>query len=160
MPSLPRDVEPCILDPDPGETIMTNRLLQIAMGGSVVCLLLAVPGDAQTAGGGRIMQWKLEHSQKLLAGLALEDHAALAKHAEQLRILSLDASWQVLQTPEYARQSQQFRRTAATLKEAALQHNLDGATLAYVDLTMRCIDCHRYVRKETTAVSRTDTRDR
>ena len=32
------------------------------------------------------------------------------------------------------------------MTEAARKKNLDGAVLAYVDLTMKCINCHKYVR--------------
>jgi hypothetical protein len=52
----------------------------------------------------------------------------------------------VLQTPEYLQQSQDFRRTADAVTEAAKKKNLDGTALAYVELTMKCINCHKYVR--------------
>ena len=92
------------------------------------------------------MRSKLDHSQKLLEGLTLEDYDDIAKHAQELSLLSLAASWQVLQTPEYAQQSLEFRRAADAVVSAAKKKNLDGAALAYVELTMKCINCHKYVR--------------
>lgn len=92
------------------------------------------------------MQTKLNHSQKLLEGLALEDFDSMAKHAQALSVLSLDAQWQVLQTTEYAHQSLEFRRTADALAAAAKNKNLDGAALAYVEMTMKCVHCHKYLR--------------
>jgi cytochrome c556 len=92
------------------------------------------------------MRSKLEHSQKLLEALAVEDFAGMAKDSQALSLLSLAASWQVLQTPEYAQQSLEFRRSADALTEAARKKNLDGAALAYVQMTMKCVSCHKYVR--------------
>jgi cytochrome c556 len=51
-----------------------------------------------------------------------------------------------LQTPEYSQRSAEFRRAADALTEAARKRNLDGATLAYVDVTTKCVSCHKYVR--------------
>jgi hypothetical protein len=92
------------------------------------------------------MRLKLSESQRILEGLVREDYDAMAKHAQDLRLLSLDASWQVLQTSEYAQQSLEFRRAAEALATAAKNRNLDGAALAYVDVTMKCVNCHKYVR--------------
>jgi hypothetical protein len=60
--------------------------------------------------------------------------------------LSYGAQWQVFQTPEYVRRSAEFRRDADALKRSAEEKNLDGAALNYVKLTMRCVECHKYVR--------------
>ncbi len=92
------------------------------------------------------MRVKLAHSQKVLEGLATEDFDEIAKNAQAMSLLSQATNWQVLQTPEYLQQSQDFRRTADALTDAAKKKNLDGAALAYVELTMKCINCHKYVR--------------
>jgi len=92
------------------------------------------------------MQLKLDHSQKILEGLVREDFEAMAKHSQELSLLSIDASWQVLQTAEYAQQSLEFRRAADALTAAAKKKNLEGAALGYVDVTMKCVNCHKYVR--------------
>ena len=95
---------------------------------------------------GEFMRLKLDHSKNVLEGLALEDFDLIAKNAQDMSLLSLAASWQVLQTPEYLQQSNEFRRTADALTKAAQDENLDGAALAYVELTMKCVNCHKYVR--------------
>jgi cytochrome c556 len=92
------------------------------------------------------MRLKLTHSQKVLEGLALEDFAMIAKNAQDISLLSQAASWQVLQTPEYLEHSGEFRRSADALTRAAQEKNLDGAALAYVAMTMKCVSCHKYVR--------------
>src|ERR1700758_3417083 len=92
------------------------------------------------------MRVKLAHSQKVLEGLATEDFDEIAANAQAMSLLSQATNWQGLQTPEYLQQSRDFRRTADALTDAAKKKNLDGAALAYVELTMKCINCHKYVR--------------
>lgn len=96
---------------------------------------------------GTFMRAKLEHSKKLLEGLALEDFDLIAQQSQDLSLLSQATNWQVLNTAEYLEQSAEFRRTADALTQAAKEKNLDGAALRYVDLTMKCVNCHKYVRK-------------
>ena len=93
------------------------------------------------------MRAKLVHSQKVLEGLAMENFDQITKNAQDLSLLSQAATWQVLQTPEYRDRSTEFRRSADALAEAAKKKNLEGAALAYVDMTMKCVNCHKYVRQ-------------
>lgn len=102
--------------------------------------------DAQSDATTALMQAKLDHSQALLEGLATEDFDSLKRHAHELNLLSLENDWNVIQTGEYRRLSEEFRRKATDLSSAAAKKNLDGATLAYVGLTMKCVECHKYVR--------------
>lgn len=92
------------------------------------------------------MELKLDHSQEVLRGVVLEDFELIAKHSQELSLLSQAASWRVFQTTEYLQHSSEFRRTADALTEAARQKNLDAAALRYVDLTLKCVNCHKYVR--------------
>ena len=92
------------------------------------------------------MQVKLQHSQAVLEGLTIEDFDLIAKNAQDISLLSQAAAWQVLQTAEYVQHSSEFRRSADALRDAAKKKNLDGAALHYVDMTLKCINCHKYVR--------------
>jgi hypothetical protein len=94
------------------------------------------------------MRAKLAHSQNVLEGLALEDFDMIGRGAQELSLASQASSWQVLQTEDYARQSAEFRRSCDTLRTAAKARNLDGAALAWMDVTMKCIQCHKYVRDQ------------
>ena len=94
------------------------------------------------------MRAKLGHSQRVLEGLSLEDYDLIARGAQELSIASQASSWQVLQTEEYARQSGEFRRSCDSLRNAAKAKNLDGAALAWMEVTMKCIQCHKYVRDQ------------
>ncbi len=94
-----------------------------------------------------LMQMKLERSKLVLEGLALEDYEKIAANAKALGLLSLESGWQVIQTAEYERQSDAFRRAAGVIADAVGEQDISRATLGYVDLTMRCVECHSYMRK-------------
>ena len=93
-----------------------------------------------------IMQAKLEASQDLLRGLAMEDYELISRQTQKLELLSLDAGWNIVQTKDYTRISGEFREAARYMKSAAEKKNLDAVALGYVKLTMSCVDCHRHVR--------------
>jgi hypothetical protein len=90
---------------------------------------------------------KLERSKLILEGLALEDHEKIAINAKALGLLSLESGWQVIQTAEYERQSESFRRAARLIADGAGDQDISRATLGYLDLTVRCVECHSYMRK-------------
>ena len=94
-----------------------------------------------------LMKRKLENSQKVLEGLAMSNFDKIGSHAVELISLSKQAEWKVLKTPEYELFSNEFRRSAEELVKNATSKNLDGVTLAYVDLTFTCVRCHKYVRE-------------
>jgi cytochrome c556 len=92
------------------------------------------------------MKAKLTHSEKVLEGLTREDFDQIAKHSQAMSLLCQDEEWQVLKTAEYAERSREFRRSVDELTAAARDKNLEAATLAYVDTTMKCVSCHSYLR--------------
>jgi len=94
-----------------------------------------------------LMQRKLKQGQKVLEGLALNDFDVIAKSAEELIEVSKAAEWKVVKTPRYELYSNEFRRNAETMIQNAKAKNLDGATLAYVDMTLTCVKCHKHVRQ-------------
>jgi cytochrome c556 len=93
-----------------------------------------------------LMQRKLTASQKVLEGIALNDFKSVGKQADELIAISKEAEWRVLKTPEYELHSNDFRRAAESLGDAAKDKNIDAAALAYVDLTLTCVKCHKHVR--------------
>ncbi len=104
-------------------------------------------GDKEPAKQSEFMRKKLEHSQKVLEGIAIGDFDKINQHAAALLDLSKLAEWRVLKTPRYELHSNDFRRSAQTLIDEAKAKNLDGAALAYVDLTLNCVKCHKHVRE-------------
>lgn len=92
------------------------------------------------------MRLKLGHSQNVLEGIVVEDFDMIAKNSQALGLLAQDANWRVYQTPEYRHHSADFQRVTDALTQAAKDRNIDGAALAYVQLTMSCVNCHKYTR--------------
>lgn len=92
------------------------------------------------------MRLKLDNAREVLEGLATEDFKQIAQHSQQMALLVQDETWMVLQTPEYRHESTEFQMVANRLTEAAREENLDGVTLAYIDLTVSCVNCHKYTR--------------
>ena len=90
---------------------------------------------------------KLDDSKNIVAGLATEDFDLISKSAQDLMTLSQDAEWNVIQSQAYFRMSSEFRSSTERLRDAANNKNLDGATLAYFEVTLSCVRCHKYVRQ-------------
>jgi hypothetical protein len=94
-----------------------------------------------------LMRMKLEKSKDILEGLTIEDFDKIAKNARSLKLLSMESGWNVIQTEEYATQSRDFRRTCNLIAEAAGEKDISRAALGYVAMTVRCVECHAYMRK-------------
>lgn len=94
-----------------------------------------------------VMQQKLESCQKLLEALALDDLPKASERAQELIILSQKAEWKVVPTPRYKELSNEFRAAAENVVEQAKAKNTDGATLAYMDISMLCFKCHKHMRE-------------
>jgi hypothetical protein len=92
------------------------------------------------------MRKKLESSQSVLEGLALEDFDLIAKGAKELKTTSAAAEFMVIHDPLYTEYADDFRRVVEKMGKAAKEKRIDGATLAYMDMTMSCVECHKYVR--------------
>jgi hypothetical protein len=120
---------------------------------AALLLVLAAPAvprqaPAQPADGVRqLMIDKLKFAQRLLEGIVTNDFRKINGSAEELIRISKTAEWYVRRTPRYEVHSNEFRRAAEDIIRSAQAKNLDGVTLAYVDLTLTCVRCHRYARE-------------
>ena len=121
----------------------------------VISLTLAQPERKPTTK--EFMAEKLVLSQVLLRGLALEEFELLRANAAQLSAMSKQADWRVFQNPDYDHQSTIFQRHANALVRAAESKDIDGATLAYLRLTLSCVDCHKLVRGKLVAAAEGQT---
>jgi cytochrome c556 len=104
---------------------------------------------AQESRRSQFMRQKLEYSKGLLEGLSLENYGLVETNARALRKLSEADMWDVMGMPnveQYLGYTVEFRRICDDLNAKARARNIDGATLAYVQLTMNCVNCHKYAR--------------
>ena len=91
------------------------------------------------------MQKKLEYSKNILDGLLSEDFGTIKSNAMALNELA-KTKWMENESSDYRTQNQVFWFTAGNLVLAAEKQNIDGATLAYTQMTMSCINCHKLLR--------------
>ena len=129
-----------------------------------VILLAVAAGISVTAAQSRrnrvakeFMRDKLELSQQTLEGLALEDYDLIIAKGTRLRAMTEEANWRLFENPDYDQQSRLFRRQVDAMVKAAKDKHLDAATLAYVRMTMSCVDCHKLVRGKLVASAEDST---
>ena len=126
--------------------------MKLKAAGMVLFLVLAVGLMVSSAQNKKsratkeFMRDKLELAQGILERLSVENYDLITSRAQRLSAMSQQADWKVFENPDYEQQSLAFRRNVDSLTKAAKNKNLDGATLAYVRVTMSCIECHKYVR--------------
>lgn len=102
-----------------------------------------------------LMKSKLDDSKNILEGLTREDFPAIEKGAKALRGLTVLEQWFRADTPRYKAQLNSFRYANDALIQAAEEKNLDAASIAYTQLTISCVNCHKQVR----AVQKTTKND-
>jgi hypothetical protein len=92
------------------------------------------------------MRQKITASQRILEGLTKEDFELIRVNAEAMQFMGYLESWARSDTPRYREQMQSFGFANGALVQAAKDKNLDGATLAYTQLAISCVQCHKIVR--------------
>jgi cytochrome c556 len=132
---------------------MNKRVLRLSLVLALMFGLLAMSGHGEEPKKEKdkvsdLMQKKLKHSQTILEGVAVGDFKKIGNSADELVLISREAEWKIVKTPRYELLSTQFRDNAEDLIKKAKDKNLDGAALAYVELTLTCVRCHKYVRDE------------
>jgi hypothetical protein len=131
-------------------TTITRIVLGLVGIALFAAALAAQEGVHRPRSRAEFMRMKLEYSKKVLEGLTLEDYETISKNAKALRRLSAAAEWEVPAIPnatDYVVFTTEFQRLADEMDRKAKDKNIDGATLAYLRLTMNCVTCHKYVRQ-------------
>lgn len=94
------------------------------------------------------MKQKLKYSQEALNGLAQEDYELIEKNALLMKGLNRIESF-VRQKPEgYRTQLKTFEFAVSELARNAEDKNIDGATLAFTQMAISCVNCHKELRKQ------------
>jgi hypothetical protein len=94
-----------------------------------------------------VMREKLVHAQKILEAVVTSDWIGLETHSRELERLTSDQRWMVLKYPEYSRHSASFVASVRALHSAAAQRELEQTPKAYVNMTLQCVECHRYLAR-------------
>ena len=135
--------------------MLTLRTLAIALAGMLT--LGALHGPAQNKKDDvqppalpseqQVMQVKLKRAEKLLEALAKEDFKTMEQNAKSLAEISRATAFlRAYRTEEYELQARIFQHSADMLAAKAKEKNLDGAMLAYGEMTHSCVACHHHFR--------------
>jgi hypothetical protein len=119
-------------------------------------MLITAPMDVQPTRGGENqdkeqlssiwMKQKLSATQNILAGLTKGDFEAIDKNAQSMLVMEYLEKWLRADTPGYNIKLKDFEYANKALRLAAKEKNMDGATIAYIQLTLSCVHCHKLVR--------------
>ena len=93
------------------------------------------------------MRMKLNYTQNILEGLTTRDFGLIISGAEEVERITQAEAWNSNDFADYQKISDELRSVAKHLKKAGQNSNLEAAALRYFELTMKCIDCHQYLRK-------------
>ncbi len=92
------------------------------------------------------MTTKLNYGKSILEALTRGDFAKLEADAEQMRLIG-KLEGMVRRNPNYRMQMNTFDSANLELVRQAKRHNIEGATLAYNQLTSSCVACHVMLRE-------------
>ena len=95
------------------------------------------------------MKQKLELSQNILAGLTKADFEAIELNAQRMNLVNYLEKWVAggnANYKDYMRQLSYFEMANRELLRQSRTKNIEGATLAYNQLTVSCVQCHQVVR--------------
>lgn len=92
------------------------------------------------------MRAKLEFSKSIMDGLAVNDFGKIEEGAVAMRGLNEVEHFVRRRSPAYTAQLNVFRIATDGLVQSAQEKNLDGATLAFTQMTTSCVNCHRVLR--------------
>jgi len=104
------------------------------------------PSEQEKEKSSRWMKRKLEHAQNILAGLTKADFDLIADNAKSMQFLGYLEKWERADQPAYKRQVVYFEMANQEVIRQAGEKNLAGVTLAYNQLTVSCVQCHKVVR--------------
>jgi hypothetical protein len=124
-----------------------KRLLALAF----VVVMSVMASGSQTSKLNTVMRRKLVVTQNILEAVVTSDWTSLETNSRELEQLTRDPGWRVLNYPEYATHSATFVRAVQALHTAAAQRDLEETPKAYINVTLQCVECHRYLARQRIA---------
>ena len=94
----------------------------------------------------KFMRQKLHASNQILEGLCTEDLHMVSEGSETLMKMSSEEKWRVSNDIMYRRYSTEFMHAVEELQKEAEDNDMNGTSMAWVNVTMKCLKCHEWVR--------------
>ena len=114
---------------------------------AIAVALLSVRGEDQTDRQASVwMKQKLEATKNILGGLTKGDFEAIGKNANSMLAVGYLEKALRADVPGYRTFFGDFEYANKSLVAASKEKNIDKATLAYVQLTVSCVNCHKLIR--------------
>lgn len=121
------------------------RLIAVAL---FVSTMTARPASAQE----KASDWmknKARMSHAILDGLTDADFVKIELNAQKMNVINFLEKMVATDKPEYKeymRQLNAFETATRELLRQSAAKNIEGATLAYTQLTVSCVQCHKILR--------------
>ncbi len=93
------------------------------------------------------MKKKLDYSQNILAGITAEDFDKIADNARAMKGLGKFEAFLRSRNAAYTRQLQAFEDINDEIIRQADNDNVEGVALAFTQLTINCVNCHKVLRQ-------------
>jgi len=110
--------------------------------------------DEPVGGVHRFMRQKMQASNLILEGLCTDDLKLVNDGAQTLLKMPNEAKWRVSNDLMYRRYSTEFMQAVEELQKEAQSNDINGASMAWVNVTMKCLKCHKWVRNPVLADSK------
>jgi hypothetical protein len=123
---------------------------RIILSSSLAILILGlatVTGSQESDPVEKVMELKLDYTHKVLENIIKQDFIKLEELSFQLVVLTGTEDWKVIRTEEYNRYTADFVGAVEALKEAREHRDINESAKAYNDMTLSCVQCHKYVRE-------------
>jgi cytochrome c556 len=126
-----------------------KRVSRWFVGLALIAMVIPAFGDEpKTEDASFWMKRKLELSQKVFAALTEGDFDTIDQSARTMGKLNTIEKFIRGRNPEYRAQLEIFKFANEELIRHADKKNIDGATLAFNQLTLSCVNCHKQLRAE------------
>ena len=109
--------------------------------------------DEPVGGVHQFMRQKMQASSLILEGLCMDDLKRVTDGTQTLLKMPREAKWRVSNDMMYRRYSAEFTQAVEELQKEAESNDIDGASMAWVNVTMKCLKCHKWVRNPVLADS-------
>jgi len=127
--------------------VAVAALTLLALAGAQLLTASAAQKDESTRDKVRVfMRAKLTNSQNVIEGLATENWDLIEGGAARMLVMSKATEWTVGDGPQYKQDTNDFVNACKQLITQSKVKNIEGTTLAYLQLTMNCVECHKHVR--------------
>ena len=99
----------------------------------------------------KFMRKKLEASNKILEGIVTDNSAIVVEGAKSLEEMCDAEEWRVSKDVLYRQFSDEYQRATGRLADAAKKGDMDKSLVRWMDVTMKCVSCHTFVREHLMA---------